>query len=397
LNNSVKFLSILMLVLALVPLSQAAVIGANRGIIDFNNVLKNGYAQETVTLTTDTDFNLSVDYQVEGEIAEWVRFEPEKNPFFISRDEPYTITVIMEPPADAQIKRYSGSIRFITGALGGPDAQFGTAVRAAINLNLGLQVTGQEILSCSALEVAMDDVEEGYPFEWYAVIRNSGNVRITPEFVLEFWNQDQTKLVQTLRFRSDEQILPTAQKRLFKTLQNNLSVGQYWVKMQTPICGNAGNSFFTVSVLERGGVSDKGELLGIENSPDATVGQIIPIDAVFENKGSRYVSAKFKGTISSGSNDNIFKIIDTEELDVAPGETVRLRTYFNPTQEGQYFVTGRVLYNKKLTFDKSSVINVHPAGPNGSGKSITPIILILLIIAIIVILVLIILNKRKRK
>jgi hypothetical protein len=372
----------------------ATVIGANKGIVDYRNVLKNGYAQELVTLTTDTDFNLSITYKAEGTIASWLRFEPTNQPFFISRDHPYTIAVIVEPPGDTPIEHYSGSIRFMTGALAGPEGQFGTAVRTAINIRLGIDITGQQILSCSASGFRMDDVEEGYPFEFYGMFSNSGNVRLKPEFVLEFWNQDQSKLVETIRFSADESILPTVQKEIFASLKHKLPVGQYWVRISTPTCEDKGGGFLTVSVIERGGVSDKGELVSIENAPWAKAGEIVPIDAVFQNLGSRVVSAKFKGTVTSG--DEIFKIIDTDSVDVMPGEAARLRTYFNPSQEGQYMITGRVLFNKKLTFERSSVLNVKGLGSGAQGGFKTGIILILLL-AIIILLVLLIFKRRRKR
>jgi len=391
----ILFLFILPITLLLSSeLVGATVIGANKGVINFRNVLKNGYAQELVTLTTDTDFNLSVTYKVEGELADWVRVEPPQQPFFISKDKPNVVAIIVEPPGDAKNQHYTGSIRFLTGALAGPEGQFGTAVRAAINIRLGVDITGQEIVSCRAGGFQIEDVEEGYPLEFYALVTNNGNVRIKPEFILEFWNQDQSELVETFRFTINESILPTVQKRVFYSLEHDLDIGQYWVRIRTPLCGDAGSGFITVSVIERGGVSDKGELIRIENEPWVRVGDIVPIDAVFKNLGTRVVSAKFKGTISSG--DEIFKIIDTDPLDVMPGEIVKLRTYFNPVQEGQYMIKGRVLYNKKLTFEKSSVLNVNPSGKPTPAKKIEWGGVLIILLVIIVILIILILRRKKR-
>lgn len=392
--------SLFILLIFLVLLSnsffvEATVIGANKGVVNFKNVLKNGYAQEFVTLSTDTDFNLSITYKLEGEIADWTRLEPSVQPFFISKDHPYVVAVIIEPPGDVRNQEYTGSVRFLTGALAGPEGQFGTAVRAAINTRIGVGITGQEIVSCSVAGFELNDVEEGYPIEFYAVVTNSGNVRIKPDFVLEFWNQDQTQLVKTFNFTINNSILPTVQEKVFYSFAQNLGIGQYWVKVRTPLCGEGSSAFLTMSVIERGGVSDKGELVNIENPAWAKAGDIVPIDAVFRNLGSRVVSAKFKGTISSG--EDIFKIIDTDPLDVMPGETVSLRTYFNPTQDGQYVITGRVLYNKKLTFDRSSILNINPSGapPSTGGKFNWSIILIILAV-VIVVLVILVFKKRKQ-
>ena len=392
--------SLFILLIFLVLLSnsffvEATVIGANKGVVNFKNVLKNGYAQEFVTLSTDTDFNLSITYKLEGEIADWTRLEPSVQPFFISKDHPYVVAVIIEPPGDVRNQEYTGYVRFLTGALAGPEGQFGTAVRAAINTRIGVGITGQEIVSCSVAGFELNDVEEGYPIEFYAVVTNSGNVRIKPDFVLEFWNQDQTQLVKTFNFTINNSILPTVQEKVFYSFAQNLGIGQYWVKVRTPLCGEGSSAFLTMSVIERGGVSDKGELVNIENPAWAKAGDIVPIDAVFRNLGSRVVSAKFKGTISSG--EDIFKIIDTDPLDVMPGETVSLRTYFNPTQDGQYVITGRVLYNKKLTFDRSSILNINPSGapPSTGGKFNWSIILIILAV-VIVVLVILVFKKRKQ-
>lgn len=374
---------------------EATVIGANKGVINLRNVLKNGYAQEPVTLSTDTDFNLSITYNIEGEIAPWVRLEPSQQPFFISKDKPNVVIIIVEPPVDAKNQHYSGSVRFLTGALAGPGGQFGTAVRAAINVRLGVDITGQEIVSCSAGGFELNDVEEGYPLEFYAVVTNNGNVRLKPDFVLEFWNQDQSELVKTFTFAANKSILPTVQERLFYSVPQSLGIGQYWVKIRTPLCGDAGSGFLTVSVIEKGGVSDKGELINIQNEPWVKVGDIVPIDAIFRNLGTRVVSAKFKGTITSG--EELFKIIDTDSLDVMPGETVSLRTYFNPVQEGQYMITGRVLYNKKLTFERSSVLNVNPSGKPPSAASFFSWSTLMIILAIIIlILAILIFGKRKK-
>ncbi len=392
---SIGFILCIFFILLISPfLVEGAVIGANRGIIKYKNVLKNGYAQELVTLTTDIDSNLSITYKIEGEIADWVRIEPPEQPFFINKNNPGVLAVIIEPPSDARNQEYKGSVRFLTGVLAGPQGQFGTAVRTAINIRMGVEVTGQEIVGCRAGGFQLEDAEETYPLEFYAVVTNEGNVRIKPEFELEFWNQDQTEIIETFRFTINESILPTVQKRIFYSLEHDLDIGQYWVKISTPLCGNAGNGFLTMSIIERGGVSDKGELIRIDNEPWVKAGDIVPIDAVFKNLGSRVVSAKLKGTITSG--DEIFKIIDTDSLDVMPGETTKIRTYFNPIQEGQYMVKGRVLYNKKLTFERSSVINVNPSGkPLEEGKGFPWNIVLIALVAIIIILIVLVSRRRK--
>ena len=50
-----------------------------------------------------------------------------------------------------------------------------------------------------------------------------------------------------------------------------------------------------------------------------------------------------------------------DEIEVPSKTTADLISYFTPKDSGRYVISGRVLYNKKLTFEKSSILNVNYA------------------------------------
>ena len=185
-------------------------------------------------------------------------------------------------------------------------------------------------------------------------------------------------------------VLPTTSRIFSGESSSNLRIGQYWAYASVAPCGNS--EIVSFSVLEKGQIADLGELVRIENKPWASTGEVVPITPIFKNNGARVVSAKFKGVITM--NNKIVQNIDSDFYDVAPGQMINLTVFFTPKKQGQYYISGRALYNNKLSFEKSSILNVN------SGEDITDInmlYVVVIIIIIIIILILLILIKRRKK
>ncbi len=387
------FSSLFLLVLPVLPAASAFGIGVNKASLSFDDVLQAGYAQDRVMVTTDSEAPVSGTYQLEGDIAPWVRIMPNATNFTFSHDKPYAMTVIVEPPPDARLQNYTGGVRILTGTVartGG--GKIGTSTRAALLIRLGLGITGTEHLECRAGGIQIKSTEIGQPFELVASVANKGNVRISPDFTIAVYDQYQERLVKNITVPGSQEILPTVTADFLKQVQQDLPVGQYWARVDVPLCH--ASSFLTFDVLDRGAIADKGELVRVEAQSWANTGDIIPIHAIFRNLGSRTVSAKFKGTITTPSGDKIMKVIDTDAYNVPPGQTASIETFFNPTEPGRFIVAGRVLYNSKLTFQKSAIINVRgPFLQAASGYGW----LLLILLAIIILVLLILIAKRKRR
>ncbi len=390
----VTFLAVALLMVLSAPAARAVGIGVDQAQINYADVLQNGYAEQTVHVTTDSPEPIAGTWQVEGDIAPWVRIEPPDTNFTFSQDAPYALTVIVQPPADAQLQQYTGGVRVLTGQLARTEGgKIGTTTRAAFLIKINLGVTGTQHLSCVAGGIQIKDTEVGQPFDFLASVHNTGNVRIRPGFTILVYDQYQTKLVANLSVTTDQDILPTTTMDILKSVTHDLQPGQYWAQVESAPCGQS--AFITFDVLDRGGIADQGELLGIDVNPWAKTGDIVPITANFRNEGSRTENAKFKGTITAQATGQLVKVIDTDLYSVAPGQTVPIETYFNPTDPGQYIIAGRILYNDKLTFQKSAILNVQGPSMVPSGVSWW-LILLLLVILILVLLILIARKRRKR-
>ncbi len=388
------FLPLLLFLLAITtPPAESVGLGVNKGSIAYSEVLQSGYAQEEVLVTTDSVEEVVGTYELVGEVAPWVRIEPPTQNFTFSKSKPHRMTIIVEPPGDARLGTYSGGLRILTGELARTSGgKIGTTTRAAFLIKIGVGVTGTERVSCVMGGAQVRNTEVGDSYDFVVSVRNTGNVRIKPSFTIIVYDQYQTRILQNVTVSAEEEVLPTTTREFLFRVAHDLPPGQYWARVTAEPCGSG--SFLTFDVLERGEIADKGELLRIEVRPWAETGEIIPITAFFKNVGPRVVRAKLTGTITKQGSGRIYKVIDTDAYDVRPGETAEIKTFFNPVEPGQYIIAGRVLYNNKLSFQKSAILNVNGPFLEAVQGWFWPALLLLLIV---ILLLLVLIAKKRRR
>lgn len=389
-----KYCLFLFLLVLFIPFADAALLGVNKIDLEYNNVLRSGYAEDYVVVSTGAINNISIYIEAQGDIKDWISFEPKEQPFTMSANNPSVIKVIVQPPSDARVGDYEGLVLISTGPLGQQSGQMGTNVVVAFELKVKVNITDTQILSCGAGGFDIRDIETGFPLEFYSSVSNGGNVRIKPSFQLKIYDQSQKNIVAILNYSYDKEILPTMTEQISAKFEHQFDVGQYWVDINSPAC--SGGSLMTFSVLEKGGISDLGEFVRLENNAWALTGDIVPINAQFRNRGARVVSAQFKGIVTL--DGKITEVLSSDKLDVAPGEMVPLQTFFTPEEVGQYKITGRINYNKKITYEKSSMLNVEQGEEVKSESKLNKyyIVLGIIILIILVLLVLIIAKKKRR-
>ncbi len=392
-----KILSLMIIVIALAVFSgsvSALNIGISPGKVYFSNVLREGYSERIVTVSTDTEDTLFASLKMQGNTQDWIKLEPNATRFNLSRNRPYKLKIIVQPPSDVRTGNYTGSIEFITESVGDISGRAGAMIKTAVTLSLNTEVTGNEIIKCRAGGFVFSDAEIGQPLEISALVFNDGNVRLAPRISIDVWDQEQAQLLLTRELTGDE-TLPTTEARTRRSIPNSLKEGLYWANMKIPEC-NA-ESTTTFSVVEKGGIADKGDLVELMNKPWAYTNETVQIIAKFQNIGSRSVSAKFKGAIRL--EDKIVRIVETDEIIVPAGEAADFDIFFTPENPGRYTLSGRVVYNKKLTFEKGTVLNVNAAQKDAAAKkfSYLPFLIFTAIIMTILILIRKIVKEKKRK
>jgi hypothetical protein len=374
---------------------SAAGLSINKAAIDFKNVLKGGYAEDIIYVASDTDMDVPLAYQTMGDIAGWISFDPDINKtnatIYVSRDHIQPLKIIIQPPPDIPSANYSGRVRIMTGTLNRPGGPYGSQLQAAFFIMIKVEVVGTQVLGCDMGGLSIPDTEIGMPLEFSLTVSNTGNIRIRPNASVDFWNQDQTKMIMTkVADFGNIEILPTTARTATQRFDNNLRIGQYWAYVTLGPCDKS--ELISFSVVEKGAIVDTGELLRIENKPWASIGDIVPVTAYFRNSGSRTVSAKLKGVITLGNR--IMENIDSDYYDVAPGELTNITVYFTPKKLGQYYISGRILYNNKLSFEKSSILNVNSGVEQAE---INWLYIVLIVIIVIVIIVLLFKIRRKKQ
>ncbi|MBI2133963.1 hypothetical protein HYU11_04745 [Candidatus Woesearchaeota archaeon] len=375
-------ITILIIIAASSTMADAVSIGVSPGRVDFKGMLKGGYAESTVTISTNSPQQIITSIKTEGEVKDWIQFEPNQTRFALSSSEPYRLKIIARPPKDIKNSSYSGSIYFMTEGFGNLTTRAGGIIRTGVKLLVEVETTGQERISCSASSIKVSDAEHKEPITVTSTIRNTGNVKIRPEFDLTIMDMSGKKLMQK-SIISDE-VSPTAERTVSASTTNQLEPSQYMAEILIKPCSTLKTETF--DIVEKGTISDKGDLTSITNKAWAYVNENIAIKASFINLGGRPVSAQFKGQINR--EGKLVENIQSDEITAMPGQPVDLAMQFIPQEPGRYTITGRAIYNKKVTTERSNIININQMPETKKeGFDFLPLALYIMIIAMVILAV----------
>lgn len=388
-NLKYRMLFLVLTVLLLLSSVSAANIGISPATIYFKDVLRGGYAEKIVTITIDSSEPTKVVLAPRGEIAEWISFE--KTEFEVSKNKPYYLKIILQPPTDVPNGNYTGFLRVTTsGKSESIEGQATGIINPALDLYLEVDITDIEYSSCRAWDFSVQSAEKGDDVLFKLKIYNEGNIRLSPTIKIDIWDQERTEIVKQLEF-SNEIVIPTTEEELNIYMDSSdLDLGQYWAEVSSIECYSS--ETLTFDVLEEGALKAQGVLLSVTSPPWIKVGDTTLIEALFENNGEKNVNARFKGEITLGNK--IVQILESEASLVDMGEIESFKFYFTPTKEGRYIVTGMVFYDGKRTFEKSTVINVERNGFN--WNTLKNILIYLILISAIAYLAYRIREEQKR-
>src|SRR4030042_836282 len=113
---NIRMLFLFVIFIAFLSFVSSANMGVSPASTYFNNVLRGGYAEKIVTITIDSAEPTKVSLAPRGDIAEWLSFK--ETEFEVSKDKPYYLKIIMQPPIDIPNGNYSGFLRITTSSKG---------------------------------------------------------------------------------------------------------------------------------------------------------------------------------------------------------------------------------------------------------------------------------------
>jgi hypothetical protein len=367
--------------------SAANIIGVSPGNVYFNEVLRGGYAENSITVTFSSEEPTVIRFEPRGEIKDWLGYASNLT---ITKNNPGRLTIAVKPPFDVPNGNYTGFLRVLTtsSGVGGEVGHATGIVQAVIDVAITVEITDVEVLKCGASSFNVNSAEKGDDIIFNMAVSNYGNIRLKPKVTVDIWDQDQISTIKSEQFTGEE-ILPTKDGTVtFRVSSSDLEVGQYWVDVNVPDC--YAKETLTFDVLEPGALTVNGLLLGISAPYISETGDTIPINAKFQNTGEKEVSAKFEGKITR--DGKIIQLLESGETSVPVSEITNFTFFFTPKINGKYIASGRVFYDKKRTFESSVVMNVLP-----KKMGIKEIILGLVYISLIILIAFLFYKIRKEK
>jgi len=348
------FWALMIFLLVISGVSARSIVGISPGAVHFKDVLRGGYAERHVTISVDSGKEIGLEIEPRGEIEEWLEFNQS---LVVSDDKPARLFISVSPPSDVPNGNYTGFLRVSTDALGEvPPGHAVAAVRADIDIAITVEITDQEIVGCFARNFRVESVERGDDIVFEASVSNEGNIRLRPTIKIDIWDQEQITLVRNVELRGEE-ILPTREKALeFSLPSDDFELDQYWADVEIIECYSGDT--LTFDVLEPGALKANGILRKIFTVPWAEIGETIEIIVDFENVGEKDVNAKFRGKITR--DGEIVRLLESEEIIAPISELTNFSFFFTPENEGKYIASGRVFYDKKRTFEGSTIFHVRP-------------------------------------
>jgi len=356
-----KQFATLLSVLALIAAGSvdAVSIGAGPSTIDFGKLVKGGYAESQVTVSTSGDEELTCTVEYEGDIKDWLTTD-KGNQFTIAPNSRANIKLIVQPPANAANGRYEGALYIKAAPTSTIEGGTGLVVGAGVKIKIVAEISGDEVVSYKLKSASVSNTETGYPIKFTTIIQNTGNVKVKPTVKIDIYDVSGTlKKSQT---QSKDDILPTVESTTaIEIPSDGLDVARYTAKITL---GNEEQTL-TFNILDKGTLALKGVLKTVQlNKIWAEVGETVKISGSVENTGEVLIQgAKLNVEVymidERYQTEKLVKTFTSEEnLDVPVGQTIDLVAYFTPSTAGRYNIQGTVTYAAKKTPPKTTILNV---------------------------------------
>lgn len=381
-KNTRKYLVTACIILLTASAAQAVSIGAGPSELDFKKMLKGGYGERIITVSTAGDEDLTITVETKGDTKDWITIQP-SDTFNLPPKGRKEIKVVINPPLDTPNGAYTGNIYIRAAPTAVITEGTGSALAGAINIRLTAEITGEEVVEYKLQEVRVSDTEIGFPIRFNVTIKNTGNVIVTPTIHIDIYDSKRKNLLKTLDY-SDLTINPTASESDEIVVQSKgLEVGKYVADLSTEIGGSSTVEF---NVWERGTLAMKGILIQVSlNKIWVQVEELVEVNARFINRGELLIEdAKFKGQAYLVSDDfeteQLVGVFESDAMTVPVNREVTLTSHFQPTKPGRYIIRGSIVYGGKATIPKETILNVLPQEKNYTPYYIGVGILVILIV-----------------
>lgn len=329
---------ILLFSFLLLLLPQVHALGVSPGRLSFSNVLPGGYAAADLLVSNPKPIPILLNVSARGDGADWLSLSLENQT--LPPGGTTTLRVAINPPEDAEPRTYALQLQFNSRPLE-VQSKKGVASRIALSLTLPLSfsITSTRRPSCILGGFTLPDVEAGRPLRGAYMVKNDGNVRVTPRGTLTVTDATGAT-VYTLPVAGNE-LLPTTTKR-FSFHGASLPEGSYDASL-TLQCGTATATF---TVHPPGTLATRGSFTLLSPVKDGVV-------ARFANTGESAVEARFQGVVLH--DGKVVRVVESDPLLVTPGESNTFKEFLS-LPPGAYELRGAITYEGRKTPERSVTI-----------------------------------------
>lgn len=194
-----------------------------------NDHLKPGahYEKTIVVSRSDPteDLKGTVEVEVEG-ANEWFTFNPGKDFLLPTGQERFPVTVIIDVPEDADLKNYSGTLRFTGASL--DEEKAGVTIVKGARVQVQLATTDLDVTNLLVRALRFESTDNPESLNLYMYIENIGNTDAAPSLVKLDVIDLADKPIGSFETTEVEPIPAGESKEVTAKFTTNLNTGEYY-------------------------------------------------------------------------------------------------------------------------------------------------------------------------
>lgn len=337
-------------VLILIPSALAITLTVEPKTLSFHDAYLGGYSSKTITITSDNEQVVDVNFSVSGEAKDWITIEP-KTDLNVRRDSPVIFDVVLTSPQDVSPGTYHAQLTVFFSSRSIPTISMERDTFHTIDILIQLSATEHE--GFVAENVTVFNTEVGRPLDIALVLANQGNREANPVVTIKV--RDEERVVAVNDYTTS--IPALNKKRLSLAFPLEIQPGRYTAELLF-VVNHAliQQELRTFEIYPQGTLIKKGNLLALEVNEKNTVGNPITLAGYFKNNGETSLNGILRAKIYR--DDSEVFTLESEEFYVPLGDTATVHMTYTPQQVGNYRAVAHVYYGDTVTDEQEASFSV---------------------------------------
>lgn len=373
----------------ILQVANAVQITTDKTSLDFSNVRRQGYSSSLLTISTDSDSNIKVSYEITGSMKDYTTISSEKT-LILNKALPLALLIAVRPDSSFSNGIHEGSIliKFQQDSNIGINSQPGILI-----VPYKVEITDKIINQAIIKSLDINDINKGSKLIASTEIENKGNIEISPSLSLKI---SSSTIEREMTLHTDQKIRPGETKTLeYENNAVDLGIGKY--NLETKIIEN--NNIISTQqqdfyVLDAGEPIRKLSLNSIEVDNKIIINKDAKIRATVFNNGQ---GSSFKFMAEIYKDNNLVAKLETQDLTAQENKDTTAELSFKPSEQGTYNIKGYVKYGSRSTEVVETVFNAITETQSLKEVPLSSNPVLALLIMLIAIFTVVRINKSRNK